>query len=93
MQGFSESEAIGAMTDSFIKAVEAEPGTTYGRLLCSMRARIRDGHGSPRLPGRLGSFVRRMIVSSSVQVSDANVNLVTVLSHFHCYTALCHSSS
>ncbi|GJN31670.1 hypothetical protein PR202_gb20094 [Eleusine coracana subsp. coracana] len=73
--GFSESEAIGAMTDSFIKAVEAEPGTTYGRLMCAMRARIRDGQGNPRLPGRLGSFVRRMIVSSSVQVRNAGVNL------------------
>ena len=57
------------MTDSFIKAVEAEPGTTYGRLLSAMRARIRDGQGSRRLPGRLGSFVRWMIPSSTVQVS------------------------
>ncbi|AQL05897.1 Metacaspase-1 [Zea mays] len=66
--GFSdESSSIGAMTDSFIKAVEAEPGTTYGRLLSAMRTRIRDGQGSRRLPGRLGSFVRWMIPSSSVQ--------------------------
>ncbi|CAN6289247.1 unnamed protein product [Urochloa humidicola] len=67
--GFSEpsSSSIGAMTDSFIKAVEAEPGTTYGRLLSAMRARIRDGQGSRRLPGRLGSFVRWMIPSSSLQ--------------------------
>jgi metacaspase-1 len=79
MQGFSESESIGAMTASFIRAVKAEPGTTYGRLLSAMRATIRDGHGSPRLPGRLGSFVRRMIVSSSVQVRDAHVNLASVL--------------
>ena len=56
------------MTDSFIKAVEAEPGTTYGRLLSAMRTRIRDGQGSRRLPGRLGSFVRWMIPSSGVQV-------------------------
>ncbi|CAD6203882.1 unnamed protein product [Miscanthus lutarioriparius] len=66
--GFSdESSSIGAMTDSFIKAVEAEPGTTYGRLLSAMRTRIRDGQGSRRLPGRLGSFVRWMIPSSGVQ--------------------------
>ncbi|XP_062215440.1 metacaspase-1-like [Phragmites australis] len=64
--GFSESASIGAMTDSFIKAVEAEPGTTYGRLLSAMRARIRDGQGSRRLAGRFGSFVRRMIPSNSV---------------------------
>ncbi|XP_066387745.1 metacaspase-1-like isoform X2 [Miscanthus floridulus] len=66
--GFSdESSSIGAMTDSFIKAVEADPGTTYGRLLSAMRTRIRDGQGSRRLPGRLGSFVRWMIPSSGVQ--------------------------
>ncbi|OQU92489.1 hypothetical protein SORBI_3001G351200 [Sorghum bicolor] len=66
--GFSdESSSIGAMTDSFIKAVKAEPGTTYGRLLSAMRTRIRDGQGSRRLPGRLGSFVRWMIPSSGVQ--------------------------
>ncbi|KAG2540321.1 metacaspase-1-like isoform X2 [Panicum virgatum] len=65
--GFPESASIGAMMDSFIAAVEAEPGTTYGRLLSAMRARIRDGHGSCRLPGRLGSYVRRMIPPSGVQ--------------------------
>ncbi|OEL37240.1 Metacaspase-1 [Dichanthelium oligosanthes] len=52
MQGFSGSASIGAMMDSFINAVEAEPGTTYGRLLSAMRARIRDGQGSRRLPGK-----------------------------------------
>jgi metacaspase-1 len=58
------------MMDSFIAAVEAEPGTTYGRLLSAMRTRIRDGHGSRLLPGRLGSYVRRMIPPSGVQVSE-----------------------
>uniref|UniRef100_A0ACD5X1G3 Uncharacterized protein n=1 Tax=Avena sativa TaxID=4498 RepID=A0ACD5X1G3_AVESA len=67
--GFPESAAIGAMTDSFIKAVQSEPGTTYGRLLSAMRGTIRDSQGSGRrlLPGRVGSFVRKMIASSSVQ--------------------------
>ncbi|KAL6648035.1 hypothetical protein ACP70R_012259 [Stipagrostis hirtigluma subsp. patula] len=66
--GFSEGEPIGAMTDSFIKAVQAEPGLTYGSLLGEIRARIRDGQGRPRrLSGRLGSFVRRMVVCSGVQ--------------------------
>lgn len=66
---FSDSSAIGAMTDSFIRAVESEPGTTYGRLLSAMRATIRDSQGSGRrlLPGRIGSFVRKMITSSGVQ--------------------------
>ncbi|CAL4939734.1 unnamed protein product [Urochloa decumbens] len=65
--GFPESASIGAMMDSFIQAVDAEPGTTYGRLLSAMRARIRDGHGSRRIPGKLGSYVRRMTASSGVQ--------------------------
>jgi len=66
------------MTDSFIKAVKAEPGTTYGRLLSAMRTRIRDGQGSRRLPGRLGSFVRWMIPSSGVQVRDRLLHLDTI---------------
>ncbi|XP_047090741.1 metacaspase-1-like [Lolium rigidum] len=67
--GFPESAEIGAMTDSFIKAVQSEPGTTYGRLLSAMRGTIRDGQGMGRrlLPGRVGSFVRKMVTSSSVQ--------------------------
>ncbi|RLN42101.1 metacaspase-1-like [Panicum miliaceum] len=65
--GFPETATIGAMMDSFIAAMEAEPGTTYGRLLSAMRARIRDGHGSRLLPGRLGSYVRRMIPPCGVQ--------------------------
>uniref|UniRef100_A0A453E7X2 Uncharacterized protein n=1 Tax=Aegilops tauschii subsp. strangulata TaxID=200361 RepID=A0A453E7X2_AEGTS len=68
VQGFSDTAAIGAMTDSFIRAVESEPGTTYGRLLSAMRATIRDSQGTGRrLPGRIGSFVRKMITSSGVQ--------------------------
>ncbi|XP_052150617.1 metacaspase-1-like [Oryza glaberrima] len=74
--GFSSEQAaaaaaIGAMTYSFIRAVESEPGTTYGRLLAAMRATIREGQqgsGVRRLlPGRLGSFVRKMIPSGGVQ--------------------------
>uniref|UniRef100_J3LPD7 Peptidase C14 caspase domain-containing protein n=1 Tax=Oryza brachyantha TaxID=4533 RepID=J3LPD7_ORYBR len=71
--GFSSEQAaaIGAMTYSFIKAVESEPGTTYGRLLSAMRATIGEGQGGGGvgrlLPGRLGSFVRKMIPSGSVQ--------------------------
>ncbi|KAL5217620.1 hypothetical protein ABZP36_018304 [Zizania latifolia] len=72
LQGFpDEGAGVGAMTYSFIKVVESEPGTTYGRLLGAMRATIRDGQGSVGrrlLPGRLGEFVRRMIPSGSVQV-------------------------
>uniref|UniRef100_I1PBW7 Peptidase C14 caspase domain-containing protein n=1 Tax=Oryza glaberrima TaxID=4538 RepID=I1PBW7_ORYGL len=76
IRGFSSEQAaaaaaIGAMTYSFIRAVESEPGTTYGRLLAAMRATIREGQqgsGVRRLlPGRLGSFVRKMIPSGGVQ--------------------------
>ena len=74
------------MMDSFIAAVEAEPGTTYGRLLSAMRARIRDGQGSRRLPGRLGSFVRWMIPSSDVQVSS--IHHIDRLLRLLCYVSL-----
>jgi hypothetical protein len=38
--------SVGAMTHSFIKAVECEPrGITYGRLLSSMRAIMKGGGG------------------------------------------------
>ncbi|KAK3147057.1 hypothetical protein QOZ80_3BG0277530 [Eleusine coracana subsp. coracana] len=60
-----EGGSLGVMTESFIKAVEAEPGTTYGRLLSAMRARICDGHGNRRLRGPLKSFVRRVMSSSA----------------------------
>nr|CAB3495728.1 unnamed protein product [Digitaria exilis] len=65
---FAESASIGAMMDSFIQAVEAEPGTTYGRLLGAMRARIRDGHGSCRIPGRLGSYEPQLCSSEMFDI-------------------------
>ncbi|KAK3151796.1 hypothetical protein QOZ80_3AG0250650 [Eleusine coracana subsp. coracana] len=60
-----ERGSLGVMTESFIKAVDAEPGTTYGRLLSAMRVRICDGHGNRRLRGPLKSFVRRVMSSSA----------------------------
>ncbi|KAL6593725.1 hypothetical protein ACP70R_048626 [Stipagrostis hirtigluma subsp. patula] len=46
---------IGAMTHSFIKAVECEPrGLTYGRLLTSMASIMRSSGGSCNLPGQYG---------------------------------------
>ncbi|XP_073110217.1 metacaspase-1 isoform X2 [Elaeis guineensis] len=41
---FAGSTSTGAMTYSFIQALEFEPGTTYGRLLTSMRSAIRDAN-------------------------------------------------
>ncbi|KAG8097319.1 hypothetical protein GUJ93_ZPchr0013g35853 [Zizania palustris] len=63
----TESASTGAMTYSFIKAVESEPGTTYGRLLSAMRATIRDNGGDLVIPGPLGSFFRRVITFSCAQ--------------------------
>jgi hypothetical protein len=56
------------MTYSFIKAVESDPGTTYGRLLNAMRATIRDNGGDSGIPGPIGSFFRRVITFSCAQV-------------------------
>ncbi|CAM0873501.1 unnamed protein product [Alopecurus aequalis] len=44
---------IGAMTHSFIRALECEPRTTYGRLLTSMRNIMRQGTGSCNLQGSI----------------------------------------
>ncbi|XP_038984838.1 metacaspase-1-like isoform X2 [Phoenix dactylifera] len=41
---FAGSASTGAMTYSFIQALEFEPGTTYGRLLTAMRSAIRDAN-------------------------------------------------
>ncbi|XP_048548091.1 metacaspase-1-like [Triticum urartu] len=64
---FLGSPSTGAMTYSFIKAVESEPGTTYGRLLSAMRATIRDNGGESGIPGPIGSFFRRVITFSNAQ--------------------------
>nr|ACG47515.1 LOL3 [Zea mays] len=63
----SGSASTGAMTYSFIKAVESEPGTTYGRLLTAMRATIRDNGGEFGIPGPIGTFFRRVITFSCAQ--------------------------
>ncbi|KAL6593722.1 hypothetical protein ACP70R_048623 [Stipagrostis hirtigluma subsp. patula] len=63
----SGSTSTGAMTYSFIKAVESEPGTTYGRLLTAMRATIRDSGGEFGIPGPIGTFFRRVITFSCAQ--------------------------
>ncbi|KAJ1296827.1 hypothetical protein BS78_01G332400 [Paspalum vaginatum] len=64
---FSGSASTGAMTYSFIKAVESEPGATYGRLLAAMRATIRDNGGELGIPGPIGTFFRRVITFSCAQ--------------------------
>jgi hypothetical protein len=61
--------SVGAMTHSFIKAVECEPcGVTYGRLLTSMKAIMTNGGGSCNLQGPVGAPVRKVANFSGVQV-------------------------
>ena len=61
--------SVGAMTHSFIKAVECEPrGVTYGRLLTSMKAIMTNGGGSCDLQGPIGAPVRKVANFSGVQV-------------------------
>ncbi|XP_062211448.1 metacaspase-1-like [Phragmites australis] len=60
--------SVGAMTHSFIKAVECEPrGITYGRLLTSMRAIMRNGGGNCNLQGPDGAPIRKVANFSGVQ--------------------------
>lgn len=62
---------VGAMTHSFIKAVECEPqGVTYGRLLTTMRA-IMTNAGGCNLQGPIGAACapgRKVANFSGVQV-------------------------
>jgi hypothetical protein len=74
---FSGSASTGAMTYSFIKAVESEPGTTYGRLLTAMRATIRDNGGEFGIPGPIGTFFRRVITFSCAQVETKSPCIIS----------------
>jgi hypothetical protein len=59
---------IGAMTHSFIRSLECEPRTTYGRLLSSMRSIMRQG-GNCNLQGPVGSSIHMVTNFSGVEVS------------------------
>jgi metacaspase-1 len=61
--------AVGAMTHSFIKAVECEPqGVTYGRLLTSMKAIMTNAGGcNQQLQGACAP-ARKVVNFSGVQV-------------------------
>ena len=61
---------IGALTHSFIKALECEPGTTYGHLLTSMRTTMRAGAGDCSLQGPVGCSIRKVANFSGVEVSE-----------------------
>ena len=67
--------SVGAMTHSFVRAVEYEPrGVTYGRLLTSMRTIMKCGGGGgyDDLQGPIGAPMQHHQVAnfSGVQVSD-----------------------
>lgn len=77
LQAFAGSTSTGAMTYSFIQALEFEPGTTYGRLLSAMRAAIRDantGIGG----GPIASLLRKVFGLDLTQVCFSNEMLSSV---------------
>ncbi|KAK3151795.1 hypothetical protein QOZ80_3AG0250640 [Eleusine coracana subsp. coracana] len=60
--------SVGAMTHSFIKAVECEPhGVTYGRLLTAMKAIMLNSGGNCNLQGPIGMPIRKIANFSGVQ--------------------------
>jgi hypothetical protein len=82
VQAFSGSTSTGAMTYSFIKAVESEPGTTYGRLLTAMRATIRDNGGELGIPGPIGTFFHsaaRRYTSRSSKIAGSKRALLRLI--------------
>ncbi|KAL3814405.1 hypothetical protein ACJIZ3_015673 [Penstemon smallii] len=64
---FSGNTATGAMTYSFIQAVQNEPGLTYGRLLYDMRRNIHDIRKG-LLNGPVASLVKRVLRPELSQV-------------------------
>jgi len=63
--------SVGAMTHSFIRALECEPrGVTYGRLLTSMKAIMTNAGGCNQLQGPIGAGApaRKVANFSGVQV-------------------------
>lgn len=64
---FTGKVATGALTYSFIQAVQNEPGLTYGRLLNSMRYAIREAKTGIRLKGPIASLVNRLLCAELSQ--------------------------
>jgi hypothetical protein len=60
--------SVGAMTHSFVKAVECEPpGVTYGRLLTAMKAIMLNSGGNCNMQGPIGAPIRKIANFSGVQ--------------------------
>ncbi|XP_058214285.1 metacaspase-1-like [Rhododendron vialii] len=60
----SGNAMTGAMTYSFIQALQNEPGLTYGRLLNTMRCAIRDAKPGSQLNGPIASFIRKVFITT-----------------------------
>ncbi|KAF4373713.1 hypothetical protein G4B88_030056 [Cannabis sativa] len=58
----------GAMTYSFILAVQSEPGLTYGRLMTAMRNTIREAQTGIRLNGPIAALVNKILRTQLSQV-------------------------
>jgi hypothetical protein len=68
VQAFAGNASTGALTYSFINAVQNEPGLTYGRLLNSMRNAIREAKSGIRLRGPIASLVNKVLGTDLSQV-------------------------
>ncbi|GMY39052.1 metacaspase-1-like isoform X1 [Fagus crenata] len=71
---FAGNASTGALTYSFINAVQNEPGLTYGRLLNSMRNAIREAKSGIRLRGPIASLVNKVLgtdLSQEPQLSSS----------------------
>nr|ANB41193.1 metacaspase 3 [Hevea brasiliensis] len=63
----SGNASTGALTYSFIQAVENEPGLTYGRLLNAMRQAIRGAKtGGLRLSGPIAALINRALFNTEL---------------------------
>ncbi|OMO87023.1 Zinc finger, LSD1-type [Corchorus capsularis] len=61
------STRTGAMTFSFIQAVQNEPGLTYGRLLNAIRNSIRDVKAGLRLNGPIATLFNKVLFGTTSQ--------------------------
>lgn len=70
VQALSGNTVTGAMTYSFIQAVQNEPGLTYGRLLNAMHRAIHDAKPGSRFNGPIASFIRKVFIPTQVYFSN-----------------------
>ncbi|TXG53942.1 hypothetical protein EZV62_019198 [Acer yangbiense] len=61
---FLENLSTGALTFSFIQAMENERGITYGRLLNAMRQSVRQAKSGIRLDGAIANIVNETVFKS-----------------------------